>query len=430
VVKIGKSILKRNIGGNRVKRILLSFVAVGYVLSIAAWTVGSNFTGRASAAPLATRALSISTSVPSATGVSYAFTFNVGTTSNIGSLNFQFCTTAASTCTAPTGMSVASSTITTATINAVGGFTAGTGGTGTFLRLTRTTASTTAGNAGIFTFGGIQNPSTSSFSPSGNNTFFARITTFSDNAYTTLVDDGVVASAIIPLLTVSARVQEILHFCVANTTIDDNSTNPGTDCASITGTTGSSVDIGVADNSTTGAVSPDTDGNNRNGLFMVRTNAAGGTVVGYRAVQQTGTNYVGALRISGATCTSVGTGKNDTTDAANRISTDTCFNSATAKTALTSSVEQFGMTGRFINRVSSATPTANLTLTTDYDSTAVTGYAWVQDGTFTNVATSVPSADKVIDDEAIVLRFAAVAALTTPTGVYTAQGDFVAVPTF
>ena len=111
-------------------------------------------------------------------------------------------------------------------------------------------------------------------------------------------------------------------------------------------------------------------------------------------------------------------------------STDRCFNAATTKTALTSSVEQFGMTGRFINRTSSTVPTSNLSLTANYDSTSTTGYAWIEDGTFTTVATSVPSTDKVVDDEAIVLGFAAVAALTTPPGQYTAQADFIAVPTY
>jgi hypothetical protein len=226
-------------------------------------------------------------------------------------------------------------------------------------------------------------------------------------------------------------VQEILHFCVDNTTINDDTTNIGSDCANLAGAVaGNSVDIGVADNSTTGAVSPDAEGNNANGVFMVRTNAVGGTVVGYRAVQQSGTNYPGSLRVVGSTCVSEAAGRNDTNDGTNRVSTDQCFNSATTKTALTTSIEQFGMTGRFINRTSSATPTSNLTLATAYDSTATVGYAWDESGAFTNLATSVPSTDKVIDDEAVLLKFAAVAALTTPTGVYQAQADFVAVPTY
>jgi hypothetical protein len=158
---------------------------------------------------------------------------------------------------------------------------------------------------------------------------------------------------------------------------------------------------------------------------MLRTNAVNGSVVGYRAVQQSGTNYVGSLRVVGANCGGAG----NTVGAANST-TDQCFNSNTTKTALTTSVEQFGMTGRFINRLSSATPTANLALATDYDGTSTVGYAWNQTGTFTTIASSTASTDKVVDDESVILQFAAVAALTTPTGVYQAQGDFVAIPTY
>jgi hypothetical protein len=263
---------------------------------------------------------------------------------------------------------------------------------------------------------------------SGNTTFFVRVRVYSSGT-STLAHDGVVAASTASILTVSARVQEILQFCVNNTTVDDSVTSPG-DCGSITGTTGNSVDIGVADNSTTGAVSPDPEGNSRNGIVLIRSNALNGSVIGYKAVQQTGTNYVGALRISGATCTSTGSGRNDTLDAVNRVSTDQCFNSATTKTALTASVEQFGMTGRYINRASSGTPTANLSLDTEYDSTSTIGYAWVQDGTFTELASSTGSTDKVLDDESVILKFAAVAALTTPTGVYSAQADFIAISTY
>ena len=435
VVKIYKSILKRNIGGFEVKKIVFKFVTASYVLALMAWTISIAMSGQALAlAQLTSRSLTLSSSQASAANVTHTFNFSVATTGNIGSMELLYCTTPTGACTAPPGLSVSSVTtgdILTQTINAVAaGFTIGTN-TANKIQITRTAASANATDPVVLSFDNITNPSTSTYSPSGNNTFFTRIVTSSDNGYATDVDEGVVASAILPLITVSARVQEILHFCVANTTVNVATvTDPGVDCSAITGTTGSAVDIGVADNTVTGAVSPDTDGNNLNGMFMVRTNAVGGTIVGYRAVQQTGTNYKGALRVAGSTCTATGVGKNDTNNAGARISTDQCFNSSPTKLALTTSIEQFGMTGRFINRVSSDTPTTNLSLSTDYDSTSSVGYAWTEDGSFANVATSVPSTDKVVDDEAIILKFAAVAALTTPTGVYQAQADFIAVPTY
>jgi len=386
--------------------------------------------GSASAAQLTTRSLTLSSSQPSATNVTHTFAFEVATvTTNLGSIEIQYCTTPLGACTAPAGLNVSgvvTGDIVTQTINTVGtSFTIGTN-TANLIQLTRTAVSQTIGDDVVLAFDNITNPSTSSFSPAGNNTFFARVTTSSDVAYATDVDNGVVASAIVPLLTVSARVQEILHFCVDNTSINDDSTNIGTDCANLAGAVaGNSVDLGVVDGTTTGAVSPDAEGNGANGVFMIRTNAVGGSIVGYRAVQQTGTTYQGALRVVGSTCT----GAANTVAAANS-STDTCFNSNTAKTALTAGVEQFGMTGRYINRTSSATPTSNLSLTAPYDSTSVVGYAWDQDGSYETVATSVPSTDKVIDDETVILQFAAISALTTPTGQYQSQGDFVAVPTY
>jgi hypothetical protein len=429
VVKIALSILKRNTWRFNVRRTVLSIVAFGYIVATMALSLGLGGTQVASAASLANRSLSISSSQPSNANTTYYFNFDVGTTGNIGSIELLFCTTPLGTCTAPTGLSVSSvanGDILTQTINgAAGGFTIGTN-TANLIQLTRTAASATAGHDVILEFDNITNPSTSSYSPSGNNTFFTRINTYSDTAYTTDVDDGVVASAIVPLLTVSARVQEILHFCVDNTSIDDNSTNIGSDCANLAGAVaGNSVDLGVVDGTTGGATSPDSDGNGANGVFMIRANAVGGSVVGYRAVQQSGTTYQGALRVVGSTCTGVA----NTVGAANS-STDQCFNSDTTKTSLTANTEQFGMTGRYINRTSSATPTSNLSLSTDYDSTSTVGYAWTQAGTFTPVATTVPSTDKVVDDEAVILKFAAVSALTTPTGQYQAQADFVAVPTY
>jgi predicted phage gp36 major capsid-like protein len=147
---------------------------------------------------------------------------------------------------------------------------------------------------------------------------------------------------------------------------------------------------------------------------MIRSNALNGATVGYRAVQQTGTNHLGSLRVVGQSCN------------AGVVATDRCFNSQASKTTLASSTEQFGMTGRFINRTSSTVPTANLSLVADYDSTATTGYAWTESGAFTSVATSTD----VIDDEAVVLGFGAVAALTTPPGQYQAQADFIAIPMY
>ncbi len=395
--------------------------------------------GRTQAAQMANRSLTMGSSQAgySNQNTNHDFSFKLGATPGIsafGSAELLYCTTPLGTCTAPTGLDLRAS--------GGGSYALGTGTSDQALNggaFTNTFAKDTAGETAnririkststnsvaaddVITFHltGIENPTTSSYSPAGNNTFYVRATFYDSTTYTGNSDTGVVAAAIVPLLTVSARVQETLNFCVGTTTVNDGTTSVGGDCSNISGST---VDLGVADNTTTGGV---TDGSTKaHGVFMVRSNAVNGTEVGYRAVQQSGTTYKGSLRILGTTCS----GAANTVAAANS-QTDTCFNSNTTKTALTTSVEEFGMTGRFINRASSATPTSNLALAAAYDSTSTEGFAWDQSGNYVAIADSYASTDKVLDDEAVVLKFAAVSALTTPTGQYQAQGDFIAVTTY
>ena len=215
------------------------------------------------------------------------------------------------------------------------------------------------------------------------------------------------------MLTVNARVQEVLQFCVGSTAINDSTTTPGGDCSNISGT---SVDLGVVDTTTTGAVSPDADGNSFNGIAMVTSNAAGNTTIGYKSVQDSGTNQKGALRVPAAAC-----------NATANFYTDQCFESFTTETVPVSNTEMFGMTVRFVNRGSSTgVPTTSLgTLNAAYDFSS-SGYAWDTTGGLVNLAT----ASGPTNDEALILKFSAVAAITTPTGSYQTQGDFIATPTY
>ena len=57
-------------------------------------------------------------------------------------------------------------------------------------------------------------------------------------------------------------------------------------------------------------------------------------------------------------------------------------------------------------------------------------YAWDATGTADRIASSAGSAIKVVDDEALILKFAATAGITTPTGSYTVQADYIATATF
>jgi hypothetical protein len=260
----------------------------------------------------------------------------------------------------------------------------------------------------------------------------------------TLVWEGAVAQSTSQTLNVSARVQERLAFCVGSTVTDDadasdlgggdvprNSDDSADldDCSDVDGT---NVNLGVVDNTLSETPVATTNGGNAtNGIAMVNTNAVNGTVISYAALQESGS---GTLKVDGASC--VG--------AASVI--DQCFNSAGAtQGVIAPGVEQFGMTIPGINCGSSSgvaydcdysAGDTNLVTQANYVGAGANaynttnGYAWVDDGTYTNIASSGGSTIKVIEDEALILKFGATAAATTPTGTYDVDIDFVATPTF
>lgn len=398
------------------------------------------------AGQISLRSLSISSAVPSNTNVNYTFTFTVVATSTLQGMKFQACTTAVNACTAPTGLSFSS-----ATFGSQGGFQGGANfavdGTGAgdctpaanVLCSNRTDATNQTATSRNITFGGITNPSTV------NTAFFVRITTYSDNAYSVglIQDYGVTASAVVQTLTTTAAVAEVLNFCVGSTAANAGSATSliPTDCSAVTGTT---VNIGVLSTSQVN-VSPVTTtngGNDLNGLLMLRTNSTNGTTVSYDAIQAiSGTNHLGTLRISGGSC--------DPTDPST-VTTDPCINSNPAQATLTNGTEMFGMTVAGVNCESTTSYTCsfgagnyNLVRDAAYDGdgtnnatnfndtntvtgTTNNGYAWEDDGTITQIAASTT----YVDDEALLLKFAATSALITPFGTYSVQTDFIAVTTY
>jgi hypothetical protein len=191
----------------------------------------------------------------------HEFTFQTVSGTAIGSIELEYCNTPLGTCVGPTGLDFttngrtlgttttdqaygATSTPSTAFTNTFSVDTTGGDTTANRLRLEASATNAVAATEYVkIRIGGIENPTVSTFgdtSPANSqpdNVFFVRIKTYGTTSYGTLIDDGVVASAIEPLITVSARVQEILHFCVANTSVNDAATtNPGADCSAITGT--------------------------------------------------------------------------------------------------------------------------------------------------------------------------------------------------
>jgi hypothetical protein len=400
------------------------------------------------------RSLTLSSGVPSKTNVTYTFTFTVAATSQVQGLRFQACTTAVGTysggtCTAPTGMSGAGNGFSNAAFNSQSGWQGATNfavdATGAnnctpsanVICANRTDTTSQTVTSRTISFNTIKNPS------STNTSFYVGITTYTTNNYTvgSITDFGTTASAVVQTLTTNAAVAEVLNFCVGSTTVDDTTTNPGNDCTNISGT---SVNLGTLDTSAINLTTPATNcaavDCGLNALAMVRSNAGNGTVVAYDAILQSGTNHQGTLRISGSTCNAV-----------TNTFTDPCINAAGGtQNTFNAGTEEFGMTIAGINHGSTTsytcaygTPPGNTcnmmplsnylgagTNSTDATYGTTNGFAWDETGSAVNIASSASSTVKQVDDEALVMKFAATPSITTPFGPYAAQTDFIAVPTY
>lgn len=384
------------------------------------------------------RQIKLSTSKVSATDVTHTVSFKVATTGAVQGIVVDYCTSPLvdTSCTAPTGLDTkAPTTLVLANQSGISGFSIVTGSSSSnkVVLTNGSGGSISAGTTVSFDLGssggtdGETNPST-------NGSFYARIVTYATTAGATgyvsnaintggtAVDAGGVAMSTANQLTVNARVQEVLVFCVG--TDDANAAN---DCSDISGTT---VDLGVVQSGTP-SISPvatTSGGNNKNGLAMIRTNAVNGVVVDYFAEAVTGdsgSTHMGALRVSGSTCTGDGT-------IATGSKTDQCFNSSgTTQAVFGTSDEGFGMTSSSVDTTNGTT--TNLVRDTEYDGDgtngAGNGWAWAQT-TPDRLASSTASGVKVVDDEMLILRFAAQAAVTTPTGQYGVTSTYVATSSF
>jgi hypothetical protein len=155
--------------------------------------------------------------------VVHFFTFTIPTTASIGSIQFLYCTTAAGTCTTPTGLVTTSAT-----------YGVESGATGFSLvnatngapYITRAAASITAATVVSYHLNTITNPTTANLS------FYVRITTFTSTTATTgSTDAGVVAASTANQITLTGTMPESLIFC-AGGTISTTSGIP--DCSTAT----------------------------------------------------------------------------------------------------------------------------------------------------------------------------------------------------
>ncbi|MFO0862388.1 MAG: hypothetical protein U0516_01545 [Candidatus Saccharibacteria bacterium] len=237
--------------------------------------------GSAQAAQITGRKVTLSNSAGGATGVQYDLvTAALPTTGTaVKSVSLTACTTASGTCTTPTGFVNSSSTLVSQPtgLGAASGWTVNTSTAGS-LRILNAANATNPSGAVAISWGGVTNPTAT------NTTYYLRMTTYSDSAWTTALDSGTIAVSTANQITVTASVDESLTFCTGTSGITNTS------CA---GATGSSVGLGTITPSTTGT------GTSQIG---VTTNAPSGYVITYNgSLPTSGANTIASI---GASATS------------------------------------------------------------------------------------------------------------------------------
>ncbi|HKR81559.1 MAG TPA: hypothetical protein VJR27_01005 [Candidatus Saccharimonadales bacterium] len=346
----------------------------------------------------------------------YTFTFTPSTTA-ISSLSIMFCTTpipATGSCTTPTGFDAShvasiqstslagSPSLDTTTANPSNSQGICNGGSST----TRTNcvllkwASGTAQSATAQTIvvgGGASDYITN---PTSTGTFFARITTYSDNAYTTTVDTGTTASSTATEISITAKVQEALNFSVGVS----NSVAPGSTCTAFSDS--GALSIGDPTNGLSSTTAYD-----GHSYFRISTNGINGTKVYYAAdTLKSGSNSIAAAGTTQPTPT----------------------------TAVASSpgIPQFGLAidssdtqsgnGYSFSSLSATAPytAGNGTITSGGSAL----FALAPSSVTTPV--QIASTGNVITCDTGSVRYLANIATNTPPGIYTTTVDYIAVPTY
>lgn len=200
------------------------------------------------ASQITSRSLTLGSSAASA-NTTYTFNFVIPSSTVLKSAEAVICTTASGACSTPAGFSNASATLASQPLNLgdASGWTVNTATAGK-LRLKKTANSAAPTGTTTLSFGSVTNPSAT------NATFYARITTYSDDAWTTSVDSGVVASSTAGQITVTASVDETLTFTLANATVSLGTLTPsttGTGTSTMSASTNASTGYAITVNGNT-----------------------------------------------------------------------------------------------------------------------------------------------------------------------------------
>lgn len=402
--------------------------------------------GIASAGQVSSRSITISSSVPSATSVTYAVSFKPTSTATIGGIVVDFCSDSpligSTTCAYPSSFTMGS----TPSVSGLAGFSTSTGswvttnslqggassGQTQTLLYTNTTAQTPTGTSTAITFNitGVTNPSTTG-------SFYARILTFDTSAhavsqytasgttrassFANMLDYGGVALSTVTNINITSKVYETLSFCVYLA--------GGTAC-----TTAPNLTLG---DPTTGALSTssvyadDGTGNNTQSAaaYQIATNAGSGV-----AVTMTGTT----LCRPGGTCT---TGANAYT-----IPSEYTYNSNTnTAVALVAGSAAFGMcadttggngglaaSAPYNDSINSCHNLSAATTNNVYTGTSKFGFddSTGADGTNSAAGSTLLTSTGAISTYTGQIDFAAAISATTVAGIYTTALNLVATGTF
>lgn len=392
------------------KRSTALLAALTFMAVLSAVNLVSLFSNKVGAAQLSSRSLTLSSTLAgtetgdgtpgsptNGSSAVHTFEFTTGATgSTATAIELKYCTEAIGTCTMPTGLVTTSATIGSPT--GVTGLTIDSVATNGTIRLkTGTFGNTTATTIPM---AGIVNPNVV-------DDFYVRIQTATADTYTTLVDDGTVASAITTGIDITAKVKETLGFSTTGSSA--GMTAPGASCDPLTGS--GAIKLGDTD----GALSHTTAYDNYS-AFRVFTNAANGLAVQYNADTLTkGPDNIDAL---------------------------------TAETASTPGGEQFGLAvntaagsgatvpitsggGSATFDTSNVTTSANLaangplTIDTNYDGAASDMFNFA-----VNTPTSIATSTSFTECKTVAVRYIANISPLTPAGTYTTKVVYSAVPTY
>jgi len=399
----------------------------------------------AAAAQLQSRSLSISSSanggittnvsgVAAAAGsggngqkTSETFTFNLATTGNVGSMLIQYCDDPIPQDPCLTGGTLASSnipgfdssnvaSIVSQTINGTpSNFTLDTTtvltgspyncvgsspGRSNCIAIKRASAAAqTSGDTVVVKFGGlnadyITNPTVD------NRAFFARITVYSDTAYTTQSDYGTVVGSTAQQIDITAKVKEVLNFSVGDVTA---LVAPGATCTALGAGSNGALALGDAN-----GVLSFTQAYDTHSYFRLSTNTNGGVIVYYSGdTLKNGTNQINPI---GTTATTSVT------------------NSSQFGLGIDQSDTQGGNGFSFTSLSASAVPT-------DYTNGAGTittpGTAkFAFDTTSTTTPVKIASSSGPVACDTGSVRYLGNISTATPAGIYTTTITFIATGTY